>query len=108
MLKDKHENVIHKHGKQQHESHKFVLNLSQRLDLRSSTKHVVLQSLSINYMWKNIKKQYENNKHGMMSLNYQIVLILYRIFKIISSILLKSMNIDKHFSMFTSIKLIID
>ena len=29
------------------EPHKFVLNLSQRLDLRSSDKHVALQSLSI-------------------------------------------------------------
>ena len=36
------------------ETHKFVLNLSQRLDLRSSDKHVVLQKLSIHYMWKNI------------------------------------------------------
>ena len=31
--------------------HKFVLNLSQRLDLRSSRKHV-LQNLSICYRWK--------------------------------------------------------
>ena len=29
------------------EPHKFVLNLSQRLDLRSSNKHVALHSLSI-------------------------------------------------------------
>ena len=38
------------------EPHKFVLNLSQRLYLRSSDKHVVLQNLSISSMWKNIKK----------------------------------------------------
>ena len=44
------------------ESHKFVLNLSQRLDFRSSDKHVALQSLSIFYTWKNIRKQYKNNK----------------------------------------------
>ena len=44
------------------EPHKFVLNLSQRLDLRSSDKHVVLQNLSIYYTWKNIRKQYKNNK----------------------------------------------
>ena len=30
--------------------HTFVLNLSQRLDLRSSNKHVVLQNFSIYYM----------------------------------------------------------
>ena len=29
------------------EPHNFVLNLSQRLDLRSSDKHVALQNLSI-------------------------------------------------------------
>ena len=42
--------------------HKFVLNLSQGLDLRSSNKHVDLQNLSIYYMWKNIRQQYKNNK----------------------------------------------
>ena len=42
--------------------HIFVLNLSQRLDLRSSNKHVALQNLPIYYTWKNIRKQYMNNK----------------------------------------------
>ena len=31
------------------EPHKFVLNLSQRLDLKSSNKYVALQNLSIYY-----------------------------------------------------------
>ena len=44
------------------EPHKFVLNLSQRLDLRSSDKHVALQKLSVYYTWKNIRKKYKNNK----------------------------------------------
>ena len=44
------------------ELHKLVLNLSQRLNLRSSDKHVALQNLSIYYTWKNIRKQYKNNK----------------------------------------------
>ena len=44
------------------EPHKFVLNLSQRLDIRVSNKHVALQNLSIYYMWKNIRKQYKSNK----------------------------------------------
>ena len=44
------------------EPHKFVLNLSKRLDLRSSIKHVALQNLSIYYTRKNIRKQYKNNK----------------------------------------------
>ena len=41
--------------------HKFVLHLSQRLDLISLDKHVALQNLSICYTWKNIRKQYKNN-----------------------------------------------
>ena len=44
------------------EPHKFVLNLSQRLDLRSSNKHVALQNFSIYYTWKNIREQYKNNR----------------------------------------------
>ena len=34
------------------EAHKFVFNLIQRLYLRSSSKHVALQSFSIYYTWK--------------------------------------------------------
>ena len=44
------------------ELRKFVFNLSQRSDLRSSDKHVALQNLSIYCAWKNIRKHYENNK----------------------------------------------
>ena len=44
------------------EPHKFVINLSQRIDLRSLDKHVPLQNLSIYYTYKNIRKQYKNNK----------------------------------------------
>ena len=40
---------------------KFVLNLSQRLDLKRSNKHVPLQNLSIYYTWKNKRQQYKNN-----------------------------------------------
>ena len=43
------------------ELHKFVLNLSQRLDLRGSNKHIAFQNLSIYYTRKNIRKQYKNN-----------------------------------------------
>ena len=42
--------------------HEFFLTLSQRLNLRSSNKHVALQNLSIYYTWKNIRKQYKSNK----------------------------------------------
>ena len=41
--------------------HNIVLNL-QRLDLRTSKKHVALQILSIDYMQKNITEKYKNYK----------------------------------------------
>ena len=41
---------------------KFIFNLSQRLDLRSSNKHVALQKLSIYYTLKNVRRQYKINK----------------------------------------------
>ena len=44
------------------EPHRFVLNLSQIVDLRTSNKHVALQNLSIYYIWENIRKQYNSNK----------------------------------------------
>ena len=36
--------------------------MSQRLDLRSSNNKLALQNVSIYYTWKNIRKQYKNNK----------------------------------------------
>ena len=44
------------------ESHKFVLNLLKRLDLRGSDKLVAFQKLSIYCTWKNMRKQYKDNK----------------------------------------------
>ena len=38
------------------EPHKFLLNLSQRLYLRSSNKHIALQNLSVYYTCRKIKK----------------------------------------------------
>ena len=52
------------------EPYKFILNLSQRLDLKSSNKHVALQNLSIYYTWKNIRKHYKNNKHKIIDLKW--------------------------------------
>ena len=50
------------HNSNMNEPHIFLLNLSQRLDLGILSKHVTLQNLSIYCMWKNIRKQYKNNK----------------------------------------------
>ena len=52
------------------ETHKFVLNLSQILDLRSSDKHVAFHILSIYYIWKNIRKQNKNNKLKIIGLTW--------------------------------------
>ena len=49
------------------EPHTFVLNLSQKLDLRRSNKHVALQNLSIYFTWRNIRKQYKNNKFKIIA-----------------------------------------
>ena len=69
------------------ERHKFVLNLSQRLDL-SLDKHVALQNLPIYYTWKTIRKQYKNNKLKIIAPTWNdkfelpMVVILFQIFKI--------------------------
>ena len=49
------------------EPHKFLLNLSQRLVLRSSNKHAAFKNLSIYYTWKNIRQQYQNNKFKIIA-----------------------------------------
>ena len=53
---------VNRENSQKNEPHKLVTNLSQRLDLRGSNKHVALQNLSAYYTGKNIRKQYNNNK----------------------------------------------
>ena len=54
------------------EPHKFVLNLSQRLNLRSSNKRILLQNLPIYYTWKNIGKQYKHNKLKIIAPTWNI------------------------------------
>ena len=44
--------IMNMENSKTNEPQKLVLNLSQRLDLRSSNKHVALQNLSIYYTWK--------------------------------------------------------
>ena len=48
------------------ESHQFVFNLSQILDVRSSNKHYALENVSVYSTWKNIRNQYKNNKLKMI------------------------------------------
>ena len=42
--------------------HRLLLNLSEKINLKRSDKHVSLSNLRIYYTWKNIKKSYKNNK----------------------------------------------
>ena len=44
------------------DSHRLLLNLLDKIDLKRSEKYVALSNLSIYYTWKNIKKSYKNNK----------------------------------------------
>ena len=36
--------------------------MSQRLDLKSTVEHIPLRYLTIHCTWKNIRKEYKNNK----------------------------------------------
>ena len=44
------------------ESHRFKLDLTDKLNLKDPKKNMALANLSIYYMWKNIKSEYSNNK----------------------------------------------
>ena len=44
------------------EPHRFKLDLTDKLNLKGSKKHMVLANLSIYYTWKKIKSEYNNNK----------------------------------------------
>ena len=44
------------------ESHRFKLDLTDKLSLKDPKKNMSLSSLSIYYTWKNIKSEHNNNK----------------------------------------------
>ena len=44
------------------DSHRFKLDLADKLNIKKSKKNMTLASLSIYYTWKNIKSKYNNNK----------------------------------------------
>ena len=58
---------MNRENKKKNESHTFVLNLSERLNLRSSNKLVTFQNLSIYYQSKNIRKIYKNNNFKIIA-----------------------------------------
>ena len=70
------------------ERHKCFVNLSQRSDLRTLSKHFAFRNLSIYYTWKNIRKQYKNNELKIIA----PTMVLFQIFKIMLNISLKNMK----------------
>ena len=44
------------------DSHRLLLNLAEKINLKRSDKYNALSNLSIYYTWKNVKKSYKNNK----------------------------------------------
>ena len=71
--------------------HRLLLNITDKINLKSSDKYVALSNLSIYYTGKNIKNikiadlKYQL-RYGMTSLNYPMDHILYQIFKISSNL----------------------
>ena len=52
------------------ELHTFFINLLQKLDLKTSNKHVAPQNLSIYYAWKNIRQHLKKNKLKIITLKW--------------------------------------
>ena len=44
------------------ESHRFKLDLADKLNLKNPNKNMALVNLSIYYTWKNMKTEYNSNK----------------------------------------------
>ena len=69
----------------------LTLKRTNKLDLRLGEKVIALSNLSIYNTWGNIKSSYNNNKFKISALtwnenlNYQMDLILCKMFKIILS-----------------------
>ena len=43
-------------------SNRFVYQFTDKLNLKNPNKNIALANLSIYYTWKNIKREYNNNK----------------------------------------------
>ena len=44
------------------DTHRLLINLSDKINLKRSGKYVALSNLSIYYTWKNTEKSHKNNK----------------------------------------------
>ena len=52
------------------DSHRLLLNFTNKINLKVSDKYVDLANLSIYYTWKNIKRSYKNNKFKISALTW--------------------------------------
>ena len=75
------------------DSHRLLLNLTDKINLKKSDKYVALSNLSICYTWKNITKSHirimdlkYQLQHEMKNLNCLMDHILYQILKAIFNI----------------------
>ena len=81
------------------ESHRFKLDLTDKISLKNPNKNMALANLSIYYTWKNIKSEYNNNifkilhQLGMILLIYLMVLTQFLTFKIILNLSSKNMKL---------------
>ena len=53
---------MHTENSKTNESHRFKLDLTDKLNLKNPNKNMTFANLSIYYTWKNIKSEYNNNK----------------------------------------------
>ena len=49
------------------DSHRLLLNLTEKIILRRKDKYIALSNISIYYTWKNIKKSYKTIKFKISS-----------------------------------------
>ena len=74
------------------ETHRLLLNLVDKINLKQINKYVTLSNLSMYSTWRNIKNHRKTMnlkyqlQHGVNNLIYLMDHILYQIFKIILSI----------------------
>ena len=50
--------------------HRLLLDLTDKVNLKSSKKFVALSNLSIYYIWKDIKRPYKNSKFKISALTW--------------------------------------
>ena len=52
------------------DSHRLLLNLTHKINLKRSDKYVALSNLNIYCRWKNIKNSYKKNKFKISALTW--------------------------------------